>query len=415
MLIQFSVTNFQCLKEKTTLDMRSVTLSEHKKSLINDRLLPLASIYGPNGGGKTTMLKAFSTLQALIIKHFNVVGGMKFINDAPVIGLSIQPFKFDEDSINSPTEFEVYIEVENLEYKYYISILDKKIIEESLHYKKPNSKMIKSIFEREKDNVVLGKELAQNVKVASNISSGMPVLAWLGLVYDIEHIKRVINWFRQTYCVDYNMPFMEELLLNNIYQLEFANDERSAKIRSKMTELLSSMDLHIKSYRVERIPLNNNQFSIKVSTVHRIDNQRYELDLQEESNGTKKIFGLLPLFVVAINEGRTVVIDELDAKIHPMLLKFILEMFSDSAINTKGAQLIFTSHDMTTMTKEVFRRDEIWFMAMNDKQYSMLYSLIEMRTEDGELVRNDAVYNKQYIEGRYGADPYLKAMKSWKN
>lgn len=415
MLIQFSVTNFQCLKEKTTLDMRSVTLSEHKKSLINGRLLPLASIYGPNGGGKTTMLKAFSTLQALIIKHFNVVGGMKFINDAPVIGLSIQPFKFDEASKNSPTEFEVYIELENLEYKYYISILDNKIVEESLHYKKLNSKIIKSIFEREKDNIVLGKELAQNVKVASNISSGMPVLAWLGLVYDIEHIKRVINWFRQTYCVDYNMPFMEELLLNNVYQLEFANDERSAKIKSNIIGLLSSMDLNIKSYRVERIPLNNNQFTIKVSTEHRIDNQRYELDLQEESNGTKKIFGLLPLFVVAINEGRTVVIDELDAKIHPMLLKFILEMFSDSAINTKGAQLIFTSHDMTTMTKEVFRRDEIWFMAMNDKQYSMLYSLIEMRTEDGELVRNDAVYNKQYIEGRYGADPYLKAIKSWGN
>lgn len=415
MLIQFSVTNFQCLKEKTTLDMRSVTLSEHKKSLINGRLLPLASIYGPNGGGKTTMLKAFSTLQALIIKHFNVVGGMKFINDTPVIGLSIQPFKFDEISKNSPTEFEVYIELENLEYKYYISILDNKIVEESLHYKKLNSKIIKSIFEREKDNIVLGKELVQNVKVASNISSGMPVLAWLGLVYDIEHIKRVINWFRQTYCVDYNMPFMEELLLNNVYQLEFANDERSAKIKSKIIELLSSMDLNIKSYRVERIPLNNNQFNIKVSTEHRIDNQRYELDLQEESNGTKKIFSLLPLFVVAINEGRTVVIDELDAKIHPMLLKFILEMFSDSAINTKGAQLIFTSHDMTTMTKEVFRRDEIWFMAMNDKQYSMLYSLIEMRTEDGELVRNDAVYNKQYIEGRYGADPYLKAIKSWGN
>lgn len=415
MLIQFSVTNFQCLKEKTTLDMRSVTLSDHKKSLINGRLLPLASIYGPNGGGKTTMLKAFSTLQALIIKHFNVVGGMKFINDAPVIGLSIQPFKFDEVSKNSPTEFEVYIELENLEYKYYISILNNKIVEESLHYKKFNSKIIKSIFEREKDNIVLGKELAQNVKVASNISSGMPVLAWLGLVYDIEHIKRVINWFRQTYCVDYNMPFMEELLLNNIYQLEFANDERSAKIKSKIIDLLSSMDLNIKSYRVERIPLNNNQFTIKVSTEHRIDNQRYELDLQEESNGTKKIFGLLPLFVVAINEGRTVVIDELDAKIHPMLLKFILEMFSDSEINTKGAQLIFTSHDMTTMTKEVFRRDEIWFMAMNDKQYSILYSLIEMRTEDGELVRNDAVYNKQYIEGRYGADPYLKAIKSWGN
>lgn len=415
MLIQFSVTNFQCLKEKTTLDMRSVALSEHKKSLINGRLVPLASIYGPNGGGKTTILKAFSTLQALVIRHFNIVGGMKFINDAPIIGLPIQPFKFDEVSKNSPTEFEVYIELANFEYKYKISILNNKIIEESLYYKKLNSKTIENIFERKKDNIHLDKEFEHTVKVANNISSGMPVLAWLGLVYDIEPIKCVINWFRQTYCVDYNMPFMEELLLNNIYQLEFTNDDRSAKIKNKIIELLSDMDLNIKSYRVEKIPRGNDQFNIKVNTEHRIDGRRYELDLQEESNGTKKIFGLLPLFIVAINEGRTIVIDELDAKIHPMLLKFILKMFADSEINSKGAQLIFTSHDMMTMTKEIFRRDEIWFIAMTDKQYSMLYSLIEMRTENGELVRSDAVYNKQYIEGRYGADPYLKAIKNWEH
>ena len=122
---------------------------------------------------------------------------------------------------------------------------------------------------------------------------------------------------------------------------------------------------------------------------------------------------MLPIFVMALERGNNVIIDELDAKIHPKLLKFIIELFTRKDINTNGAQLVFTSHDLTTMTKEVFRRDEIWFMAMCKQEYSQLYSLTDIRAENGELVRKDAAYNKQYIEGRYGADPYLNAIKLW--
>ena len=117
--------------------------------------------------------------------------------------------------------------------------------------------------------------------------------------------------------------------------------------------------------------------------------------------------------MIAIAEGRLVIIDELDAKLHPKLLRYIISLFTNKDINKNGAQLIFTSHDMSTMKNDVFRRDEIWFAALDNDHSSELYSLYEIRKEDGNRINNTAAYDKQYLEGRYGADPYLRTMLDW--
>ena len=106
-------------------------------------------------------------------------------------------------------------------------------------------------------------------------------------------------------------------------------------------------------------------------------------------------------------------IDELDAKIHPVLLRYVIMLFNNMEINKNGAQLIFTSHDLSTMNNDIFRRDEIWFVAKGKEQNSKLYSLVEFKTTKGESVRMDAKYDKQYLEGKYGADPYLKKIIDW--
>ena len=111
--------------------------------------------------------------------------------------------------------------------------------------------------------------------------------------------------------------------------------------------------------------------------------------------------------------GTTLIIDELDAKIHPLLLRYIIMMFNNMKINKHGAQLIFTSHDLSTMNSEVFRRDEIWFVAKGNKENSKLYSLVEFKNDKGESVRKDAKFDKQYLEGKYGADPYLRKIIDW--
>ena len=102
-----------------------------------------------------------------------------------------------------------------------------------------------------------------------------------------------------------------------------------------------------------------------------------------------------------------VIIDELDAKLHPKLLRYVISFFKNRRLNAKGAQLLFTSHDMTTMRNTVFRRDEIWFAASDENHESEIYSLYEIRREDNERINNTAAYDKQYLEGRYGADPFL--------
>ena len=169
------------------------------------------------------------------------------------------------------------------------------------------------------------------------------------------------------------------------------------------------MDLDIEDFRVEKREAGD----IQVFTKHNVDGSTYEINLSEESSGTKKLFGLLPFIAESLTKGTTLVIDELDAKIHPVLLKHIIMLFNDIEINRHGAQLIFTSHDLSTMNSEVFRRDEIWFVAKGNEQNSKLYSLVEFKNPDGTSVRKDAKFDKQYLEGKYGADPYLRKIIDW--
>ena len=153
--------------------------------------------------------------------------------------------------------------------------------------------------------------------------------------------------------------------------------------------------------------------ALRFLTKHTVDGYSAEITLSEESSGTRKLFGLLPFIAKSLIYGTTLVIDELDAKIHPVLLQYVIKLFTDMSINKKGGQLIFTSHDLSTMNNEVFRRDEIWFVAKGRGQNSGLYSLVEFKNDKGESVRKDAKYDKQYLEGKYGADPYLKKIIDW--
>ena len=180
-------------------------------------------------------------------------------------------------------------------------------------------------------------------------------------------------------------------------------------IKELILNMIREMDLDIEDFRVEKREAGD----IQVFTKHNVDGNAYEINLSEESSGTKKLFGLLPFIAESLTKGTTLVIDELDAKIHPVLLKHIIMLYNNLEINKHGAQLIFTSHDLSTMNSEVFRRDEIWFVAKGNEQNSKLYSLVEFKNPDGSSVRKDAKFDKQYLEGKYGADPYLKKLIDW--
>jgi AAA15 family ATPase/GTPase len=221
----------------------------------------------------------------------------------------------------------------------------------------------------------------------------MPYLSFLAINYDLPVIADVQNWFESCIIRSYANPMVES-------QVMLSRDE---KVREHIIQALNDMGIDMSGYRFD-------EDEKQLYTQRTLNGQVYELPFSDESDGTKKLIAALPVLLLALQEGRLVIIDELDAKLHPKLLRYVISIFKNPKLNTKGAQLVFTSHDMTTMKNTVFRRDEIWFAAENQNHESEIYSLYEIRREDNERVNNTAAYDKQYMEGRYGADPYLSNM-----
>ena len=264
---------------------------------------------------------------------------------------------------------------------------------------KLDTKRRSALFERHEEIVLKG--VFSKLKISDELSAALPLLSYLGITYKKnEVVKDVLEWFEYGICfLNYGDP-MKELPMAV---------STSEDVKQLMLDMIQEMDLDIVDFRA----VKDENDKINVYTKHMADGYEAELNLLEESSGTRKLFGLMPFIAVSLLTGTVLVIDELDAKIHPVLLRHIIMMFSDMSINKKKAQLIFTSHDLSTMNSEVFRRDEIWFAAKGNAQNSKLYSLAEFKNEKGESVRKDAKFDKQYLEGKYGADPYLRRIIDW--
>ena len=257
-----------------------------------------------------------------------------------------------------------------------------------------------ALFERNEEETIL-KGVFAKLKISDELSETLPLLSYLGITYKKnEVVKDVLEWF------EYGIDFLN--YGNPIEELRMAVSN-SEDVKQLMLDMIQEMDLDIVDFRV----VKDENDRIDVYTKHMVEGYEAELNLFDESSGTKKLFGLMPFIADSLLSGTTLVIDELDAKIHPVLLRHIIMMFNDMNINKKKAQLIFTSHDLSTMNSEVFRRDEIWFVAKGNAQNSQLYSLVEFKNEKGESVRKDAKFDKQYLEGKYGADPYLRRIIDW--
>ena len=280
------------------------------------------------------------------------------------------------------------------EYRYELTVKKEVIEYERLDRIKLETGRKSALFERDEDEITLKGAFAR-LKTSDELSDTLPLLSYLGITYSKnEVVQDVLDWF------DEEIDFLN--YGNPMQELRMAIS-KSEDVKKLMLQMIQEMDLDIVDFRVEE----KENDRIEVFTKHVVDEYEAELNLFDESSGTKKLFGLLPLIAKSLLRGTTLVIDELDAKIHPILLKYLIMTFSNMEKNKKGAQLIFTSHDLSTMNSEVFRRDEIWFVAKGNRQNSKLYSLVEFKNKKGESVRKDAKFDKQYLEGKYGADPYL--------
>lgn len=403
MLCQFTVRNFKSIRDAVTFDMQATAISEHEDRIIKDKdeelYLPVSAVYGPNGGGKSNVLEALHSLVTKVLRPLYATSNNEEIA-IKMKKLVIEPFAFDEETRNKPTEFELFFRTKMAEYRYELTVKREIIEYERLDRIKLDTGRKSALFERNEDEITLKGAFAR-LKTSDELSDTLPLLSYLGITYrKNEVVQDVLDWF------DEEINFLN--YGNPMQKLRMAVS-KSEDVKKLMLQMIQEMDLDIVDFRVEE----KENDRIEVFTKHIIDEYEAELSLFDESSGTKKLFGLLPFIAKSLLKGTTLVIDELDAKIHPVLLKYLIMTFSDMEKNKKGAQLIFTSHDLSTMNSEVFRRDEVWFVAKGNRQNSKLYSLVEFKNKKGESVRKDAKFDKQYLEGKYGADPYLRKIIDW--
>lgn len=395
MLCQFTFQNFKSYKSETTLDFQATALPEFKDTLITEApasdLLPVSVVYGPNGGGKSNLLQALSCLIFTVVNPVKELGKNRqdLILQQEVASF---PFLFDETSRYEPTEFRIFFRIDKNEYCYYLSLKKDEVIFESLYRKSITGKKAAKIFERDTNEISLGYTIARK-SINTNVNPKMPYLSFLAINYDISVITEVMTWFESCIIRSYANPMVErQLMLSN-----------NTSYKKAFIHALNDMNIDITDYRYDE---DNHQLFMK----RILDAHEYELPFSQESDGTKKLISALPVLLLALQEGRLVIIDELDAKLHPKLLRYVISLFKSKEINKYGAQILFTSHDMYTLKNTVFRRDEIWFAAETPSHESEIYSLHEIRGEDNDRIKNTAAYDKQYLEGRYGADPYLSNM-----
>jgi AAA15 family ATPase/GTPase len=432
MLCQFTFENFKSFRDEVTLDFQATGISEQKDSLLisgskhQKRFLPVTVIYGPNGGGKSGVLEALRSLITYVLWPVRMRdSGLGFIHwslQDPIIR-----FKLDDESRRRPTKFEVFFRTSSAEYRYFLSLehgrysdgLDRglTVCKESLHRRLLAGSNPAMLFLRDKDGIKTGS----TVEVGSaniNPKSTMPLLSFLYSFYEIDAVSEAVAWFKS--CVFSSNLFITGLGLffggsaeNSALKLHDVEDREE-----DISLLLKHMDLGVDGYQIssEESEFEGETYkNYSLNLQHRVQGKAYLLSETEESGGTQKILNLLPDLLVSLQEGRLLIADELDASLHPKLLEQIILLYKNPNINTGGGQLLFTSHDLSTMNNRLFRRDEIWFAAKDESESSVLYSLSEIKDEKGSSVRSDASYGKQYLSGRYGADPYFQRMLEWGN
>ena len=402
MLIRFSFKNFKSFKNENCLDMEATSLKEHEYNVAkidNGEYLKVSAIYGANASGKTNVLQAFDYMKKRIL----VSDDSK--KNSPIDEENIYSFMINND----PIALEVEILAKNNKiYKYGFEVLKDKIISEWLFEKRVNK--FYSIFERENNNVSMKPN-----KISELVNIDERTL-FLNIFSKIdrnnEDFSNVYDWFVNSTYLDLGNPNFERFI-NNRVSLKILSDENYKK---ELLKFIKTFDSGIEGIKttpdsIEAVKSNNGIIDIEV--IHKGEKGEVKaLPFYLESNGARKMFNLFDFFMDALKNGMVLFVDELDAKLHPLLTRYIINLFHNSDTNKGNGQLIYSTHDTVNLNKETFRRDEIWFVEKDKNGVSELYSLSDYIIEDengnAKKVRNDATYNKDYLTGRYGAIPVLE-------
>lgn len=390
MLVQFMLKNVLSFKDETILDMTAINAyKEHESNLIDigtkEKLLRVAAIYGANASGKSNLYLAMTYFQRIIVESLNNVddGANTAIKKFYV------PFSFENNNLQN-SEFQIIEILGDFEYRYGFEYNAEYVVTEWLYRKNLKTNRTSIIFERTTESVEFGAAVRKECEV---YKTQLPVETLVLSFFNKLKLKTDI--FRIVYS-----GIMDTLVVPT----DFCEDSRILETflpqvidheKEKLVEFLNAIDTGIKD-----IEYDDSDKEIKFVTCHKGRNEeKYSLDLYCESEGTIKSIMLFIYARIAILNNRSIFVDELNIKLHPLLLKFIIDLFYSE---TSIAQLIYTTHDTTLMDKKFFRRDQIWFVQKDEFGYSELVALSDFK------VRSDASFEKDYLSGVYGGIPLLR-------
>lgn len=421
MLIQFNFKNFKSFRDEATLDMSATKITEHEDHIVdiaNDKLLKVAAVYGANASGKSNIYEAFDYMTYYVSESFKFGDENEGYRKSEKKYIEVTPFLFDDNSRNGETSFEVFY-VDNLEntgkiYQYGFVLNGREVVEEWLYSKAKTARnKYRTIFYRKAGEELeingIPKRQIENIKASLNKES---LIVSLGAKLRIEKLKKVRDWFLKNEVISFGNP-VENLVRSYGLPKGFVDDK---KVQENMVNYFAAFDESINDFKVEEVESEDEKEvdkSYTINTVHKKlgGDGIASIPLRQESSGTLKMFALYPSIKEVLDNGGTLFVDELNARLHPLLVRNIILTFLSKEINTMNAQLIFTTHDIWQFSNDLLRRDEIWMVNKNNDGISELYSLADFKDEDGNKVRRDEDLAKKYMLGNYGAIPALKPMK----
>ncbi|MCH5264518.1 MAG: ATP-binding protein [Lachnospiraceae bacterium] len=389
MLVQFMVKNFLSFKDETILDMTAVNAyKEHEYNLINyndkEKFLRVAAIYGANASGKSNLYLAVSCFQEIVAKSFNNVND----DGKTAIAEYYAPFLFDQDETNA--EFQIIEILGDFEYKYGFEYNDKKVVSEWMYRKNLSTNRNTVIFERAESSVELGAAVRRECDI---YKKQIPAETLALSFYNKLKLKTDI--FREVYAGIMDLMVVPTSFYEDKEILKKFLPKVIDRDKNKLVEFLSAIDTGIHD-----IYYITDEKDIRIYTTHiGSDEKKYSLNLFSESEGTQRSIIIFINAQVAVFDNLTMFVDELNIKLHPLLLKLIIDLFYNE---NSTAQLVYTTHDTTLLDKKFFRRDQILFVQKDEYGHSELMSLSDFK------VRSDASFEKDYLAGVYGGIPRIK-------
>jgi AAA15 family ATPase/GTPase len=402
MLLEFTVGNFLSFKEKKTFSLEAGSISELNNNVVKEgkyKVLRSAVIYGANSSGKSNFIKALEFMVATVKNSSKLNSTDK---------LNAKPFLLNTETEKQPSFFEIIFVVSNIleidkRYRYGFEIDNDKIHSEWLYVLSGISKKEEVYFLRNNEGIGVADVFAD--------------------AKGLEEKTRDNGLFLSV--VDQFNSNIAKLLMKSVTGLyirsgiEHENSIHATDVlcgydedRKRIDGFIEKLDLGFSSFSIDldekktfkdRLKTHHKKYDIKNNFV-----SNYEFKLNDqESSGTNKIFDLVGYMIFVLGSGMVLIVDELDSKLHPILTQEIIKIFNNPETNPKNAQLIFTTHDTNLLSANLFRRDQIWFTEKDDFEATDMYSLLEFKDEDGNTIRKDRSFEKDYIRGRYGAIPYI--------